>query len=61
FMYAGFKYITAQGDPKKIVNLKKMIFNILIGMLLVLCSWLIVKVILTVLVKDEDSALQFLE
>lgn len=61
FMYTGFKYIMAQGDPKKIVNLKKMIFNILIGMLLVLCSWLIVKVIMTVLVKDDDSALQFLE
>ena len=61
FIYAGFKYITAQGDPKKIVDLKKIVFNILIGMLLVLCSWLIVKVVLTILVKDDDSALQFLE
>ncbi len=61
FIYAGFKYITAQGDPKKIIDLKKLIINIFLGMLLVLCSWLIVKVILTVLVKDSDSALQFLE
>ena len=60
-MYAGFKYITAQGNPSKKADLKKLLFNILIGILLVLCSWLIVKVILTVLVKDEDSALQFLE
>jgi hypothetical protein len=61
FMYAGYQYITAQGNPSKKANLKKLVFNILIGMLLVLCSWLIVKVIMTVLVKDDDSALQFLE
>ncbi|MBP6857775.1 MAG: hypothetical protein KBC11_01080 [Candidatus Pacebacteria bacterium] len=61
FMYAGFKYITAQGNPSKVANLKKMLMNIVIGMLLILCAWLIVKVILTTLVKNEDSALQFLE
>lgn len=60
-MFAGFQYITAAGNPSKVANLKKIIKNIVIGMLLVLCSWLIVKVILTVLVKDTDSALQFLE
>jgi hypothetical protein len=61
FMTAGVKYILAQGDSKKIVSLKNIIKNILIGALLILCSWLIVKVVLTVLVKDSDSALQFLE
>jgi len=60
-MTAGVKYILAQGDSKKIVSLKNIIKNILIGALLILCSWLIVKVVLTVLVKDSDSALQFLE
>ncbi|MCC7436755.1 hypothetical protein IT402_02695 [Candidatus Nomurabacteria bacterium] len=61
FMFAGVKYILAQGNPSKVANLKKMIMNIIIGMLLVLCAWLIVKVILTTLVRDNDSALQFLE
>ncbi len=61
FMTAGVKYILAQGESKKIVSLKNIIKNILIGALLILCSWLIVKVVLTVLVKDSDSALQFLE
>lgn len=61
FMLAGFKYLTAQGNPSKVANLKKMIINIVVGMLLVLCSWLIVKVLLTILVRDDDSALQFLE
>lgn len=61
FMYAGFKYLTAQGDPKKIINLKSLLKHIFIGILIVLSAWLIVKVLLTVLVKDTDSALQFLE
>lgn len=60
-MFAGFKYITAAGNPSKVANLKKMIMNIVIGMLLILCAWLIVKVIITILVRDGDSALQFLE
>lgn len=61
FMFAGYQYIMAQGNPSKVANLKKMVINIIIGLLLVLCSWLIVKVILRILVKDSDSALQFLE
>ena len=61
FVYAGYQYIMAQGNPSKVANLKKLVSNILLGIILILCSWLIVKVILTVLVQDEDSALQFLE
>lgn len=61
FMLAGFKYLAAQGNPTKVANLKKMLMNIVIGMILILCSWLIVKVLLTTIVRDDDSALQFLE
>lgn len=61
FMYAGYRYLTAGGNPAKIVNIKKMVRNIIVGMLLVLCSWLIVKTVVTIVVRDEDSALQFLE
>lgn len=60
-MYAGFSYLMAQGDPKKLVSLKSMAKHIILGMLLVLCAWLVVKVLLTVVVKDDDSALQFLQ
>lgn len=60
-MYAGFSYFMAQGDPKKLVSLKSMAKHIILGMLLILCAWLIVKVTLTIVVKDEDSALQFLQ
>jgi Type IV secretion system pilin len=61
FMYAGFKYITAQGNPAKKANLKKMVGNIVIGMILVLCSWLIVKTVLSILLREDAGALQFLE
>lgn len=61
FMYAGFKYITAEGNPSKIANLKKMVWHIIVGMLLVLCSWLIVKTIISILSSNESGALQFLK
>jgi hypothetical protein len=60
FMYAGFKYIAAQGDSKKLISLKSMLKHIVGGMLLILCAWLIVRTILTVVVSDEQSAVQFL-
>lgn len=61
FMYAGYKYLTAEGNPSKIANIKKMVWHIFIGMLLVLCSWLIVKTILTIISSDEVGVTQFLK
>ncbi len=61
FMYAGFKYIAAQGDAKKLVSLKSMIKHIVGGMILILCAWLIVRTILVTVVKDEKGAVQFLQ
>lgn len=61
-MYAGFKYITAEGNPSKIANLKKMIANIVLGIVLILCSWLIVRTIMTTLLNDKfkESGVEFL-
>lgn len=61
FVYAGYKYITAQGNPSKVADLKKMVWHIVVGMLLVLCSWLIVKTIISILSNDTDGVLQFLK
>lgn len=45
FVYAGVRYITAgSGDAK--VKAKSMIKNLIKGVLLILCSWLIVKTVL---------------
>lgn len=57
-MYAGFQYITAQGNSGKIANLKKLTLNIVKGLGLMLGAWLIVKVIFQ-LVEYKDSLLFF--
>ena len=61
-MYAGFKYITAEGNPSKVANIKKMLWNILIGIIIVLCAWLIVRTIMTTLLNEEfkQSGVEFL-
>lgn len=58
FMYAGFRYITAQGNSAKVVNLKKMIGNLILGLVLMLTAWLIVKTILIAL-GQTDSLIFF--
>jgi hypothetical protein len=52
-MYAGFQYITAQGNSGKVANLKKMLLNFLKGIILILCAWLIVRTIMTTLLNDN--------
>ena len=52
-MYAGFKYITAQGNPSKKADLKKLFGNMILGLVLILCSWLIVHTILVALGYTE--------
>lgn len=61
-MYAGFQYITAEGNPSKVANLKKMLGNFVKGLLLILCSWLIVHTIMTTLLNDQfkQSGVEFL-
>lgn len=49
FVYAGYQYITAQGNPSKKANVKKMLWHLVGGIVLILCAWLIVKTLLVVL------------
>jgi hypothetical protein len=44
FMYAGYTYLTAQGNPSKIANVKKLLINVIIGLVIVLTAWLLVRV-----------------
>ncbi len=61
-MYAGFKYITAEGNPSKIANLKKILGNIVLGIVIMLCAWLIVRTIMNVLLNEQfkKSGVEFL-
>ncbi|HSE56741.1 MAG TPA: hypothetical protein VLB02_01505 [Candidatus Paceibacterota bacterium] len=58
-IYAGFLYLTANGKPGVHAKVRKMLLNALLGLLIVLCSWLIVKVLITTLGYKEG--LKFLE
>ncbi len=52
-MYAGFKYITAEGNPAKTAKLKTTFGNLILGMILILCAWLIVRTVLYMLGYTE--------
>jgi hypothetical protein len=52
-MFAGYKYIMAMGNPGKVANLKGMFGNMLMGLVLFLCAWLIVKGLLYALGYTE--------
>lgn len=49
FVYAGYTYIISQGEPGKRVKVKSMIKHLILGIVLILCAWIIVKTLLVVL------------
>jgi hypothetical protein len=55
--WAGWQYMTAEGQPYKIKAAKKMFRNIVIGLLLIVGAWLLVDVLLNTL--TGSSGLQW--
>ena len=53
FAYAGWKYITAGGEPGKAREAKKVFWNVGIGLILILGAWLIVDLIMKILVNEQ--------
>ncbi len=51
FMYAGFLYVTAAGNPTQISKATGIFKNVGIGFILALSGWLIVNLITTALLK----------
>jgi len=43
FIFAGFKFVTAVGDPKKIDDAKKMVLWTMVGLGVVFCSYAIIN------------------
>lgn len=52
-IYAGVKYILAQGNPGKVANIKSILMNIVKGIILILCAWLIVRTIMTNVLNED--------
>jgi hypothetical protein len=53
FAWAGFKYITAGGDPGGASEAKKIFWNVGIGLVLMLTAWLVVDFIMKMLVSES--------
>lgn len=53
FTWAGIKYVTSGTKPDQISEAHKIFFNVMIGLVLVLGSWLIVDLILRVVPGDD--------
>lgn len=53
FAYAGWKYITAGGDPGKAADAKKIFWTVGMGLALILAAWLIVDLIMKTLVSES--------
>ncbi len=58
-LYAGYLYIMAQGKPGMHAKVRSLLWKAVLGLILVLASWLIVKVILVSLGYTEG--LRFFE
>lgn len=46
FVYAGFMYITSQGDPNKVKGATTLFRNVVIGFVIILAAYLLVKELL---------------
>lgn len=53
FAYAGWKYITAGGDPGKAGDARKIFWTVGVGLVLILAAWLIVDIIMKMLVNES--------
>jgi hypothetical protein len=54
FAYAGFLYITSGGDPGKKSEAHKVFYATILGLIVILAAWLIVKAILSGLGVDPN-------
>jgi hypothetical protein len=53
-MYLGYSYIAAQGKPGQHAKLGSMAKHMVLGLLLMLCAWVIVKTILYALGYNDE-------
>lgn len=56
FMYAGFKYLTANGNPGQISTAHNYFLNAIIGFVIMLSAWLLVDFIFKSLLKPSGGA-----
>src|SRR3989344_5935730 len=55
FAWAGWKYVTAGGNPGKATQAREVFTNVLIGLAIILAGWLVVDTLMKTLVKDSGG------
>jgi len=55
FMIAGFRLVTANGNPSVMTDAKNMIVNVAIGFMIVLSAWIIIDTGMKALLQEEAS------
>ncbi len=55
FAWAGMRYMTAQGEPGVIATARKTLVNVFLGLLLILCAWLIINTVMAFMVSKDFS------
>jgi len=61
FAYAGFLYMTSGGDSGRRGAAKKAMINMVIGVLVVMAAWLIIKTVLVAIGVDENAGWLFFD
>ncbi len=57
FLFTGFKILKAGGKVEELTKTKESMLNIVIGIVLIACAWLIVGVVFDILGLDPDLKL----
>lgn len=54
-MYTGYQYLMAQGKPGMHAKLKNRLWKLVVGFVIVLCAWLIVRTFLSIIGYEEGA------
>lgn len=57
FAWAGIRYLTAQGNAGVAAAARKTLVNVFLGLLLILCAWLLVNTLMSIMVRKDFSGL----
>jgi len=52
-IFGGFRYVTSAGDPMAMTDARKWIWNAILGLILLLCAWLIMGIINEEILKPK--------
>jgi len=55
FAWAGWRYVTASGNPQQASDARKVFTNVVIGLVIIIAGWLVVDTLMKTLVKQNGE------